>query len=132
VFGTGGAMLRMSLNRKILFLVVLIVVIVSGMSTISFYQSYTRLNNVINSTGSSFIKRSAMTIDLFFDQFRVMTRDMGNFYTMLREKGVFTDENTGETDDSEFAEYLARFLKKNAPYGITNIFLVSEKTGKLL
>ena len=122
----------MSLNRKILVLIVLIVVIVSGMSTISFYRSYARLNDVINSTGSSFIKRSPVTIDLFFDQFRVMARDVGNLYVMLNENGVFTNRKTGEADNSEFAKYLTRFLEKNEPYGITNIFLVSAKTGNLL
>ncbi|MDR1622660.1 MAG: HD domain-containing protein [Synergistaceae bacterium] len=122
----------MSLNRKILFLIILIVVIVSGMSAISFYNSYTRLNDVINSTGSSFIKRSAVMIDLFFDQFRAMARDVGNFYVMLGENGALTKGDMGETDEREFAKYLVRFLKENEPYGIANIFLVSAKTGSVL
>jgi HD-GYP domain-containing protein (c-di-GMP phosphodiesterase class II) len=122
----------MSLNKKILVLIILVIVIVSGMSTISFYHFYGRLNDVINSTGSSFIKRSAVTIDLFFDQFRAMARDVGNFYVMLDENGAFVNQNTGETDESGFTKYLSRFLEKNEPYGITNIFWVSARTGNVL
>ncbi|MDR1377271.1 MAG: PDC sensor domain-containing protein, partial [Synergistaceae bacterium] len=122
----------MSLNKKILVLIVLIVAIISGMSTISFYRSYARLNNVINSTGSSFTNQAAVTIDLFFDQFRAMARDMGVFYVMLDENGALANRDTGETGEPEFAKYLTRFLEENKPYGITNIFFVNAKKGDVL
>jgi HD-GYP domain-containing protein (c-di-GMP phosphodiesterase class II) len=113
-------------------LIAVIVVIVSGMSAISFYRSYARLNDAINSTGSSFIRRAAVMIDLFFDQFRAMARDVGIFYALLDENGVFANQDTGEADESGFAKYLARFLEENKPFGITNIFIVSAKTGRVL
>jgi hypothetical protein len=123
---------KMSLNKKIFILIAIIVAVISGMSTISFYRSYSQLNDVINSTGSSFISQAAVTIDLFFDQFRAMARDVGIFYVMLNENGVLANRDTGETDESQFAKYLTRFLEENEPYGITNIFFVSAEKGSVL
>lgn len=122
----------MSVHKKMLALIAVIVIMVGGMGVVSFHRSYEQLNDVINTTGASFIRRAAGEIDLFFDRYLFVVRDLGDFFNVLYANGSFRNAKTEETDYDAIEETLAHFLEKNKSRGITNIFMVLSDSGRLL
>jgi len=120
-------MSKVSLRKKVFFLMSITVLIICGMNAVSFYRSYSQLNNMVNVTGLSLIKRAAGMVDLFFEQYRTMARDMAALYALLDGEGTFAERGEGA-----FAKYLTRFLEENKKFGVADIFIVSAKTGRLI
>lgn len=122
----------MSVYKKMLALIAAIVLIISSMGVLSFRRSYTQLDDMINAAGRNFIKRTTTTVDLFFDQYRTIARDWGNFYQLLDDRGDFAGEAAGRNENSRITAYLKRLLDENKPYGVLNAFIVKADTGHVI